>query len=110
MYFVHWTIAGIADHPPNFDFILGEWGDGTSPKDRVVGSLDYKLLGTGPAFRVIDATPRQPQYESLAVSALRREDILASHYAAHIFTLADTVLANDARLAELLGGWTITAP
>jgi hypothetical protein len=39
--------------------------------------------------------------------ALRRDDVIDTSFAQDAFAIADAVLAKDARVAELLGEWTI---
>jgi hypothetical protein len=107
VYYVHWTVGSINEHPPNFDLILGEWGEHSTAADRALVSLDYNILETGPAFRVIDAAPRLERYASLATGALRREDVMESAIAAQVFAVVDAILAEDDRARELLDGWTI---
>jgi hypothetical protein len=106
-YFVHWTVGAIGGHPPNFDLIVGTWGDGTDRSGRVLISMDYQLLGSGPAFRVIDAAPRLAGFVELAATALQRSEVIGQPVAEQAFAIADVVLASDSRAHELLGDWTI---
>lgn len=57
-YFVHRTLARVADHGANFDLILGHWGERATAANRCLVSLAYRLDETGPSFMVIDAAGR----------------------------------------------------
>jgi hypothetical protein len=51
VYFVQWTVNE-PGHMPNFDIVLGPWGDGTAPSDRVLVSLLYQPRSGGGSFMV----------------------------------------------------------
>jgi hypothetical protein len=102
-YFVHWTVGRVSDHWPNFDLIIGRWGDGASAADRSLVTLESRLLDTGPAFRVIDAAGRPAAKNRLVGQVLRRSDAVGQPIAQQAFAVVDAVLAQDARVAELLG-------
>jgi hypothetical protein len=101
-YFVHWTIGRVADHWPNFDLIIGRWGQGATPADRCMVALQYRLLENGPAFMVIDPDGRPSAKSELVSKALRRSEVIGSPIAAQAFGIVDAVLAQDTRVAELL--------
>lgn len=102
-YFVHWTIGRVHDHGANFDLILGSWGEGTSAEQRVVVSLAYRLLESGPGFMVIDANGRPAANSGLAGRALARSEVVGQPIAQEAFAVVDAVLAQDPRITELLG-------
>ncbi|VTT99811.1 Uncharacterized protein OS=Rhodopseudomonas palustris (strain HaA2) GN=RPB_1943 PE=4 SV=1 [Gemmataceae bacterium] len=102
-YFVHWTLSRVADHGANFDLILGRWGEGTSARDRVLVALAYRLLESGPGFMVIDAGGRPAASSELVGRALARAEVVGQPVATQAFAIVDAVLAQDARIAELLG-------
>ena len=106
-YFVHWTLGHVADKGANIDLILGEWGEGTSSESRSALALAYRLIDTGPSMMVIDASARPFSRSSLVGKALRREEVIGSPAAQEAFAIADAILAQDARIAELLGLWKI---
>src|SRR5262249_62181997 len=106
-YFVHWTVGNIDDHYPNFDLILGKWGEGTLSADRSIVSLEYRLLENDPAFMVIDAVGRPATSQGLAEHALPRSEVIGKPIAAEAYAIADTILAKDNRIAELLGSWIV---
>jgi hypothetical protein len=101
-YFVTWTQNEVASHGAFFDFVVGRWGDGTSPADRAIASLEFRLLESGPAFMVIDADNRG-DYRSVATTTLSRTSIVGTPLAAQLYELADSVWLQDDRISELSG-------
>jgi hypothetical protein len=102
-YFVQWAVGRVPDHGALFDLILGRWGDGATAADRVLVTLDYRLTDTGPAFMVVDSGGRPAAGSELVGRALVRADVVGQPVAGEAFSVADAVLAQDARVAELLG-------
>ena len=100
-YFVHWTLTRVADHGANFDLIFGKWGEQALPADRCLVSLAYRLFNGTPQFMVIDGGGR-PASELVGL-ALRRSDVLGRPIAEQAFAVADAILEQDPRIAELLG-------
>ena len=103
-YHVHWTVGHIPEYGANFDFIIGEWGEGTSAADRSAVSLVYKISQNGPGFMVIDAGERHVAKSSLVGRALKREEVVGQPIARDVFALCDAIWLQDARVAELSGG------
>jgi hypothetical protein len=106
-YFVHWTLGHVPEHGANFDLIIGEWGDDTSSRDRSAVSLVYRLLDSGPAFMVIDAEGRDFAKSELIGRVLNRVDVVGRPVAQEVFGLCDALLAQDKRIEELLGDWSM---
>jgi hypothetical protein len=102
-YFVHWTLGRVPDHGANFDLIIGKWGDGATAADRVLVALAYRLTETGPQFMVIDAAGRPAAESELVGRALLRSEVIHQPVAQQAFAVVDAVLAQDQRVAELLG-------
>ncbi|MCE9531011.1 MAG: hypothetical protein K8T89_07790 [Planctomycetes bacterium] len=102
-YYAHWTVSRVADHWPNFDLIIGKWGDGTTAADRCMVALRYRLMDDGPTFMVIDPDDRPAAKSELVGRALPRADVIGKPIAEQAFAIVDTILAQDDRLAELLG-------
>jgi hypothetical protein len=100
-YFVHWTVGRIIEHGAHFDLVLGKWGDHTSPADRYLVSLEYRVLKSGPAFMVIDAAGRPADDPQLVSRALTRTEVIGTPIAKQAFEIVDALLAKDLRLAEL---------
>lgn len=102
-YFVHWTL-GRLDHGANFDLVIGRWDDRSSPKDRRVVAVAYRLMDDGPQFMVIDGKGRPvAKDESLAASALRRDQVIGTSLAPAVFAMLDAIWLGDRRIAELSG-------
>jgi hypothetical protein len=57
LYYVHWTLNGVAKHGARFNLVLGNWGADTQPRDRASVALNYRQHEGQPQFMVIDATP-----------------------------------------------------
>jgi hypothetical protein len=102
-YFVQWAVGRVADHGALFDLVLGRWGDGATAADRVLVTLDYRLTDTGPAFMVVDSAGRPADDPGLVGPALTRAEVVGQPVAGEAFPVADAVLAQDARIAEVLG-------
>ena len=103
VYYVQWT-AGSPQHYPNFDFIIGAWGDGTGPKDRVL----FSMLHLPGGVTVIDGAGRPADDRGLCGRALTREEVIGTPLAANTFALFDAVWVQDERIAELRG-WSHAA-
>ena len=99
VYYVQWTV-GAPDHRPNFDLLIGCWGDGASRDDRALVSLEFQP-GKDGGFMVIDASERRLKYDSLCAHAMRREDIVGSPSAKMVFDLIDAMWEQDSRLTEV---------
>ena len=103
-YYVQWTPNRL-DHGANLDLVLGKWGEEASAAERSAVALEYRLLESGPAFMVIDATDRPMARSELVGQALNRSQVIGTPIAAEVFPIADAVLGQDPRVKELLGGW-----
>ena len=106
-YFVHWTLGHVPENGANFDLIVGAWDDNTSERDRSAVSLEYRLLDSGPTFRIIDADGRDTAKSDLVGRALSRSEVIGTPLADEIFAICDAVLAQDDRIAEILGSWSV---
>jgi hypothetical protein len=103
-YFVQWTLTRVHDHGANFDLVLGRWGEGTSPADRKIVAVAYRIIDGAPQFMVIDAADR-PVAKSgkLAAAALRRDQVIGTPLATDVFAMLDSVWLSDDRIGELTG-------
>src|SRR5262245_1130190 len=99
-YFVQWTTGQVDVHGAYVDLVIGRWGDGTSPADRSVATLEFRQLESGPAFMVIDASTR-PSFAGIAATALNRTDVIDTPLAKRLFELVDCVWLQDERIREL---------
>jgi hypothetical protein len=103
-YFIHWTPGHVPDQGAHIDLILGEWGEAATSERRIALTIAYRLSDTGPSMMVIDADGRDISQSSLVGKALRRYEVIGTPLAQEAFAIVDAVLAQDRRIAELLGG------
>jgi hypothetical protein len=97
-YWMHWTAAHLADTGANLDLVLGKWGEGTGPADRVAIALVHRQQPDGtPALMVIDAQGRPAATGNLAATGLRREDVIGTPLAQQVFSLTDAIYEQDGR-------------
>jgi hypothetical protein len=100
-YYLQWTLGRI-DHGANIDFVVGQWGEGTSPQDRAVVSVQFRSTADGPQFMVIDSDRRPAaKVDTLACRALRRDQVIGTPLAAEVFAMLDAIWAQEGRIGEL---------
>ena len=99
-YFVHWTV-GASEHDVNVDLIVGAWGDGTGPQDRVLVSALFRPSPSGGSFMVVDAESRFAPKRELCGRAMRRAEVVGTALAPEVFALLDGVWLGDPRVAEI---------
>jgi hypothetical protein len=97
VYFVHWTV-GSPEHTPNIDLIIGAWGEGSEPKDRLLVSLLFQPSQSGGSFMVIDATERVNQYDSLFGKPMLRAEVVGTPFAPEVFALVDSIWLTEPRI------------
>jgi hypothetical protein len=102
------TVGHVPDRGASIDLILGEWGEATTPESRSALALAYRLMDSGPSMMVIDANTRHVSSSPFVGRALRRNEVIGTSAAQDAFAIADAVLAQDQRVAELLGGGEIS--
>lgn len=100
-YYVQWTPDDL-EHHPNFDLILGEWGDGKTNDDRVAVSLCCQVSDL--SYMVIDAADRAIAEHSLVGRTLAREEVIGTELAHFAFAVVDVVSEKDPRIAEFRRG------
>jgi hypothetical protein len=100
IYFVQWTV-GSAEHFPNIDLILGPWGAGADPRERVLISLEYDPGPDGGGFMIIDSGTRPANSRELCGRALRREEVIGTPFAQEAFQLVDAIWLHDPRIDEV---------
>ncbi len=97
-YFVQWTV-GSAEHMPNFDFLIGTWGN-DAVSDRVLSSWLFDPSNN--SFMITDAKCRPAANSQLCSHALSREETLAlPDLKAVASGCLDAVWLQDPRLAEV---------
>lgn len=97
VYFVQWTVDE-PGHMPNFDMVIGPWGDGTSPADRVLVSLLYQPRPGGGAFMLANGKGRRADDRSLCDRALERADVIGTPLANQVFSLVDSLWLTEPRI------------
>lgn len=100
VYYASWTV-GSAKHLPNFDLILGAWGSGTEPTDRVLVSLVYRPDANGGSFMVTDGDTRPANDPKLCGRALRRVEVVGTPLAQEVFGLIDAIWLQDPRIEPI---------
>ena len=86
---------------PDFDIVLGPWGDGTAPNDRVLVSLLYQPRPDGGSFMVANAKGRRADDRSLCGRALERADVIGTPLANEVFSLVDSLWLTEPRIEEI---------
>jgi hypothetical protein len=109
-YYVQWAVDRFPDHGAMFDLVLGRWGEGAKATDRVLVTMDYRLTGAGPAFMVVDSAGRPADDQGLIGRALGRDEVIGQPIANEAFSVADAVLAQDTRVAVVLGPYRVVTP
>lgn len=102
VYFVHWTVDE-PEHMPCFDLVLGPWGDGTSPSDRVLVSLLYQPRPGGGSFMVACGKGRRADDRSICGRALERSDVVGTALANEVFSLVDSLWPSEPRIEAIRG-------
>jgi len=99
-YFIQWT-RNRADHFPNFDFLIGTWGD-ENLKDKVLVSWLFDPTRPGGSFMAIDSADRPAADSDLCNRTLTREQLIGDpDMLASAKTLIDAVWLGDPRLEEI---------
>jgi hypothetical protein len=99
-YYVHWTV-GSPNHYPNFDFVVGSWGEGAEPKQRILVSMLYQPRREGGSFMVVDSESRPANDPELCGRAMKRAEVIGTPLANEIFQLVDAVWLQDSRVSEV---------
>jgi hypothetical protein len=100
VYCVEWTV-GAPEHDANFDLVVGPWGEGADPRERVLVSLMFRA-GEGGGLMVVDGEHRPANSPTVCGRALRRADVVGTRLAHEVFDLVDAIWLQDARIAELV--------
>ena len=99
-YFVQWT-RNKPEHSPNFDFIIGTWGD-ESVIDKKLSSWILNANPGGGSFQAIDSADRSISDSELVNEALTRDQVVNDSELMEITTrLIDTVWFGDPRIEEI---------
>jgi hypothetical protein len=100
IYFVQWTVNEPL-HRPNIDLVVGPWGEGTAPIDRMLVSLLYQPRPGGGSFMVVSGKGRRADDRSLCGRALERAEVIDTPLANEMFLLVDSLWLTEPRIEEL---------
>lgn len=100
-YYVQWT-SNNKEHYPNFDFLVGTWGD-DSVRDKKLISFVYNATPKdGGSFMAIDSSGRPAARSDLCSVALNRDDIVNNVDLMGVATnMIDAVWVGDPRIDEI---------
>lgn len=90
VYFVQWTVDQ-PQHMPIFDIVLGLWGEGSTPKDRVLVSLLYQPRLGGGSFMISSGKGRRADRRTLCDRALERAEVIGTPVASEAFSMVDAL-------------------
>lgn len=100
IYFVQWTVDQ-PQHLAIFDIVLGPWGEGTTPKDRVLVSLLYQPRLGGGSFMIASGKGRRADRRTLCDRALERADVIGTPVANEAFSMVDSLWLTEPRIEEI---------
>jgi hypothetical protein len=100
VYFVQWTVDQ-PQHMPNFDLVLGAWGDNATPRNRVLVSLLYQPRPGGGSFMVANGKGRRADDRALCDRALERTDVIGTPLANEVFSLVDSLWLTEPRMEDI---------
>jgi hypothetical protein len=102
VYYVQWTLGQVARHGANVDLLMGEWGEGSTPEQRVAVSLVYRIGPHGPEFASIDPDDRPHANAGLATHRIPGRHVLGNPVGADAYAFMHAIFGQDERLAELV--------
>ncbi len=102
VYYVQWTLGEVKRHGANIDLVLGEWGDTSTPAQRVAVSLVYRIGPHGPEFASIDPDERPHASAGLADNRIPGRHVLGNPVGADAYAFTHAIFGQDARVRELV--------
>ncbi len=100
-YFVQWTTTA-PTHNPNFDFLIGSWGNDAAESDRVLVSFSYRPARGGGSFMAIDGSQRPAAQSPLCRRPLSRQEVIGNSELMELSTgIIDAIWLGDSRLKEV---------
>ncbi|GAB1061222.1 hypothetical protein [Shewanella algae] len=102
IYYIFWT-EGKLNHYPNFDFILGPCGKGSSQNDRIQVSLVCLTDRETRDFSIINAGNRNECLPYKVAKSLNRDEVIGTKLADHVFSIVDTIWLQDKRIEFMHG-------
>jgi hypothetical protein len=100
IYFVQWTVGG-PEHLPNVDLVLGPWGEGSEPTDRMLVSLAYQPRQGGGSLMIVNGEGRRADDRRVCGRALVREEVIGLPLASEVFLLVDALWLTEPRISEI---------
>ncbi|MGS5088588.1 hypothetical protein ACVC7V_19075 [Hydrogenophaga sp. A37] len=100
IYYVQWTV-GSPQHFPHIDLIMGPWGEGTQASQRQLVCLRFRPSPNGGSFMVVDAGDRHHTKAELCGRGLRRDEVVGTPLAPHVFQLVDTLWLTEPRIEDI---------
>ena len=102
VYYVQWTLGQVPKHGANVDLLMGNWGEGTTPQNRVAVSLVYTIGQNGPEFHSIDPDGRPHATSGLADNMIPGRHVLGNPVGADAYAFLHAIFGQDPRVAELV--------
>lgn len=101
VYYVQWTLGQPAENGANIDLLMGEWGDGTTPEQRVALSLVLEI-NDGPLFYSIDPDGRPHAATGLAAHLIPAQNVFANPVGADAYAFMHAIFGQDPRVREIV--------
>lgn len=92
VYIAEFPLTQQGDRTALIDLLLGKWGEGTTPQDRVIFRVAFFL--NPERFLVVDASPRPAS----AAAAFSRQKAFDSGKIELVFQILDAVWEQDTRI------------
>lgn len=102
VYYVQWTLGQVPRHGANIDLLMGEWGEGSTPEQRVAVSLVYRVGPNGPEFASMDPDQRPHANSGLAAHRIPGRHVLGNPVGADAYAFLHAIFGQDQRVAELV--------
>ena len=102
VYYVQWPLGQVKKHGANVDLLMGQWGEGTTPEQRVAVSLVYRVGPNGPEFASIEATGRPHAESGLAAHCIPARHVLGNRVGADAYAFLHAIFGQDPRVKELV--------
>lgn len=97
---MQWTVDQ-PQHMPIIDIVLGPWGEGATPKDRMLVSLLYQPRPGGGSFMIGSGKGRRADSRTLCDRALERGEVVGTPAAKDAFSMVDSLWLTEPRIDEI---------
>ena len=100
-YFIQWT-KNKKEHYPNFDFLLGTWGDDSINDKKLISFIYNATQGDNGSFMAIDGSERPASSSELCDVALSAQEVRNDKEIMNIAAeMIDAVWLGDPRIEEI---------